>query len=304
MEYLSSMSFPNKVYFSQNDLKVFGLLKYFYIKNGVRRRDMIKRNIIKCLVAVLSLTFVITGCSKKEEVKNEKVITVASSNSADPYSYVDNGEHKGFEVDMWKEIGKRSGYKIKMEPTGFSSIFGMLDSGKVDVAANFFGMSKERLEKYDASIPYGSDSVCIAVKDGNNEINKLEDLKGKVVAVSEGSQGQQVATSVNKDNLFQEKVYGDGTSGLQDLDLGRVSAWIDAELTIVGDAKKANMKVRVLDKKLSATNIAYFFKKNDDKSKTIKEDVNKAIEEMLADGTVKKISEKWFGMDVSADIQK
>ncbi len=48
------------------------------------------------------------------------------------------------------------------------------------------------------------------------------------------------------------------------------------------------MKVRVLDKKLSATNIAYFFKKNDDKSKTIKEDVNKAIEEMLADGTVKK----------------
>ncbi|WP_265113829.1 transporter substrate-binding domain-containing protein [Clostridioides difficile] len=104
--------------------------------------------------------------------------------------------------------------------------------------------------------------------------------------------------------MFQEKVYGDGTSGLQDLDLGRVSAWIDAELTIVGDAKKANMKVRVLDKKLSATNIAYFFKKNDDKSKTIKEDVNKAIEEMLADGTVKKISEKWFGMDVSADIQK
>ncbi|MGO0943674.1 transporter substrate-binding domain-containing protein, partial [Clostridioides difficile] len=45
------------------------------------------------------------------------------SNSADPYSYVDNGEHKGFEVDMWKEIGKRSGYKIKMEPTGFRQIF-------------------------------------------------------------------------------------------------------------------------------------------------------------------------------------
>ncbi len=64
------------------------------------------------------------------------------------------------------------------------------------------------------------------------------------------------------------------------------------------------MKVRVLDEKLSVTNIAYFFKKNDEKSKTIKEDVNKAIEEMLADGTVKKISEKWFGMDVSADIQK
>ncbi|HBF8533670.1 TPA: amino acid ABC transporter substrate-binding protein [Clostridioides difficile] len=265
---------------------------------------MVKRNIIKCLVAVLSLTFVVAGCSKKEEVKDEKVITVASSNSADPYSYVDNGEHKGFEVDMWKEIGKRSGYKIKMEPTGFSSIFGMLDSGKVDVAANFFGMSKERLEKYDASIPYGSDSVCIAVKDGNNEINKLEDLKGKVVAVSEGSQGQQVAASVNKDNLFEEKVYGDGTNGLQDLDLGRVSAWIDAEFTVVGDAKKANMKVRVLDEKLSVTNIAYFFKKNDEKSKTIKEDVNKAIEEMLSDGTVKKISEKWFGMDVSADIQK
>lgn len=75
-------------------------------------------------------------------------------------------------------------------------------------------------------------------KDGNNEINKLEDLKGKVVAVSEGSQGQQVAASVNKDNLFEEKVYGDGTNGLQDLDLGRVSAWIDAELTVVGDAKK------------------------------------------------------------------
>lgn len=49
------------------------------------------------------------------------------------------------------------------------------------------------------------------------------------------------------------------------------------------------MKVRVLDEKLSVTNIAYFFKKNDEKSKTIKEDVNKAIEEMLSDGTVKNI---------------
>lgn len=147
---------------------------------------MIKRNIIKCLVVVLLLMFVIIGCLKKEEVKNEKVIIVVLFNLVDLYFYVDNGEYKGFEVDMWKEIGKRSGYKIKMELIGFSFIFGMLDFGKVDVVVNFFGMFKERLEKYDVFIFYGFDFVCIVVKDGNNEINKFEDLKGKVVVVLEG----------------------------------------------------------------------------------------------------------------------
>lgn len=84
--------------------------------------------------------------------------------------------------------------------------------------------------------------------------------------------------------------------------MGRVSVWIDVEFIIVGDVKKVNMKVRVLDKKLLVINIVYFFKKNDDKFKMIKEDVNKVIEEMFVDGIVKKIFEKWFGMDVSVDI--
>ncbi len=234
----------------------------------------------------------------------DKTIVVACSNTAEPYSFVEDGEHKGFEVDMWNEIAERTGYEVTMETMGFSSIFGSLDSGRVDVAGNFFGKSEERLEKYDTSISYGEDGVGVAVLADNTEINSLDDLAGKTVAVAEGSQGQAVGEGAADELGFTITVFGDGTSGVQDLSLGRCDAWMDSRITLAFDSNKAGVDVRILDESLSSSEVGYFFRKNDEESAKKLEAVNGALEDMLADGTVKELAEKWMHIDVTKGLNQ
>ena len=236
--------------------------------------------------------------------EGDKTIVVACSNTAEPYSFVEDGEHKGFEVDMWNEIAKRTGYDVTMETMGFSSIFGSLDSGRVDVAGNFFGKSEERLEKYDTSISYGEDGVGVAVLADNTEINTLDDLAGKTVAVAEGSQGQAVGEAAADELGFSITVFGDGTSGVQDLSLGRCDAWMDSRITLAFDSNKAGVDVRILDESLSSSEVGYFFRKNDEESAKKFEAVNSALEDMLADGTVKELAEKWMHIDVTKGLNQ
>jgi putative amino-acid transport system substrate-binding protein len=266
---------------------------------------MKKRVLAGLMVAVMATTMLI-GCENKSNdettTTEDKTIVVACSDAAQPYSYVEDGEHKGFEVDMWNEIAKRTGYEVTMETMGFSSIFGSVDSGKVDVAGNFFGKSDDRLEKYNASISYGIDGVSAAVLDGNTEIQSADDLKGKKVAVAEGAQGQAVAEGIASDYGFKITVFGDGTSGVQDLSLERCDAWIDSDITLAFDAEKAGVKVRILEPQFVGNEVGYFFKKNDEVAEKKLADVNKVLKEMLADGTIKEISEKWFYTDVTKTL--
>lgn len=270
-----------------------------------------RKYILATALIVLS-SIVFTSCKNQNtsatnagttENSNNKTIVVACSNTAEPYSFVDNGEHKGFEVDLWNEIGKRTGYDVKMETMGFSSIFGAVDSGKVDCASNYFGKSKERLDKYDATISYGIDEVSCAVLQENSEVKSADDLKGKKVAVAEGSWGQAIANEVSSQYSFEVVVFGDGTSGVQDLSLKRVDAWLDSHITLAFDSEKAGVKINIIPPAFESTEVGAFFRKNDPDSKKKLEDVNKAIKEMLDDGTIKQISEKWFFTDVTENLK-
>lgn len=272
-----------------------------------------KRRMIAGFLVAMMTAGLVAGCgssdnsgesaeSEETTADSAQTIVVACSNAAEPYSFVEDDEHKGFEVDMWNEIAERTGYEVTMETMGFSSIFGSLDSGMVDVAGNFFGKTDERLEKYDASISYGEDGVGVAVLADNTDINSLADLNGKTVAVGEGTQGQAVAESVSSEYGFTTSVFGDGTSGVQDLSLGRTDAWMDSRITLSFDSNKAGVDVRILDESLSSTEVGYFFHKDDEESAKKLEDVNAALEDMLADGTIKELSEKWMFIDVTAEL--
>jgi putative amino-acid transport system substrate-binding protein len=190
-----------------------------------------------------------------------------------------------------------------METMGFSSIFGSLDSGKVDVAGNFFGKSEERMEKYAASITYALDGVSAVVLADNTDINTTDDLNGKTVSVAEGTQGQAVAEEIASEYGFEVRAFGDGTSGVQDLSLGRCDAWIDSDVTLAFDSNKAGVEIRFVEPQFEATEVGYFFRKDDEAAAKKLEAVNQALEEMLADGTVSELSEKWFFTDVTKGLE-
>ena len=264
------------------------------------KKEKILRRMVICFATLL---FVGCGNSKvdNKEEKDEKSIIVACANTEPPYSYIENGEHKGFEVDIWNEIAKRTGYEVKMETMGFSSIFGSLDSGKADVATTFLGETKERLEKYAASKAYALDNLSIAVLADNTQLYTIDDLKGKKVAVAEGSQGQAVGDELSQEKGLQLVIF-ENNSGLNYLSMRRSDAWMSSKVSLVFDSKKAAIDVRIFDEDLLSTNIRYYFRKNDKKSDEKRDAVDEAIQEMLNDGTLQKISEKWFQIDVTKGL--
>ena len=170
-----------------------------------------------------------------------------------------------------------------------------LDAGRYDIMINGVDYTEERANKYDFSTPYAYNRTAVIVKDDNNAISQMSDLKGLKTANTISSTYAQVA----------EK-YGANVTGVDDLvqtfELlisGRIDATLNAEVTFY-DYKKAHpdaaIKIATLDPE--STKVVIPFKKGDD-SATLREAVDKALEEMREDGTLSALSIKYFGTDIS-----
>ena len=157
------------------------------------------------------------------------------------------------------------------------------------------------LEKYAASKAYALDNLSIAVLADNTQLYTIDDLKGKKVAVAEGSQGQAVGDELSQEKGLQLVIF-ENNSGLNYLSMRRSDAWMSSKVSLVFDSKKAGIDVRIFDEDLLSTNIRYYFRKNDKKSDEKRDAVDEAIQEMLNDGTLQKISEKWFQIDVTKGL--
>lgn len=246
----------------------------------------------------------IAGCGpSSEKTASERTITIATTGTNIPYTIVnESGEWTGIDGDIWKEIAARKGWKIQLKRVPFDSIFGELDTKRADLAANCFAVKKERTDKYYASIPYYGDAQALVVKDGS-PIKTFEDLRGKTVGITNGQASQTIIMDMSKEYGFDVKIYEESNQGMQDVVLGRIDAQACAVSTAEQFIKKTGNKLTVLDQKLKSNNVAYFFPKTEDGAK-LRDEVNTELQKMLDNGTIAKITEKYFGGDMTKLIIK
>ena len=141
-----------------------------------------KKKLMLLFLTISILMMVLVGCSNnsnniQKNSTNKEKIAVATSGTYYPFTFLEGGELKGFEVDVWNEIGKRLGYDVEFKTASFSGLFGMLESGKVNTIANQITVTPEREEKYYFSEPYVYSGAQIIVKKGNDSIKSFDDLK-------------------------------------------------------------------------------------------------------------------------------
>ena len=162
---------------------------------------------------------------------------------------------------------------------------------------------EERTDKYNATIPYYGDSQCIIVND-DSDYKTSDDLKGKTVGCTNGQAAQTIIEDMAKEKGFTVKLYEDSAVGMNDLKLGRIDAYANTTTNVNAFThNNTDAKFRFFDEQLLANNVAYFLPKTDDGEKLTKE-LNDVIQEMLDDGTVAKITEKWMYADMTKLIQK
>lgn len=236
---------------------------------------------------------------------SDRTVVVATVGTGEPYSLLaDDGTWTGIDAEMWAEIEERTGWEIEIKQAASDAIWGELDTGRADVAANCWAVKEERTDKYYDTIPYYGDAQCVFVSDSNEEIYEFEDLAGKTVGCTNGQAAQTIIEEMAEEIGFTVTLYEDSTVGMNDLNLGRIDAYANTT-TNVNNFTHYNegISFRFLEEDLMANNVAYFLPKTDE-GEALRDELNEVIQEMLDDGTIAAITEKWMFADMTQLIQE
>lgn len=257
------------------------------------------KRFIVLILSLFILTLVVGCTSSNEKAGNDKPIVIGLDDSLPPLGFRDdNNEIVGFDIDLAKEAAKRLNRPVEFKPIDWSSKEAELKSGRIDAIWNGLDITEKRKENILFSNPYMENRQVIFVKKGSN-ITSLEQLKGKVIGTQSGSTAEDFLLS-NPDyaNQFKEvRKYSDYIDAFMDLENGRISGVITDEL--IGTyymSKKPNIMEETNIVVGTPSEFGIGFDKDNNK---LKEEVDRVMAEMKADGTIKAISEKWFGKDIT-----
>lgn len=257
-------------------------------------------------IVLIAISLFLTACGNSEtskdnswgKVEDKEMLTVVTSGTLFPSSYY-NDENKlvGYDLDVAKAVAKELGLKINFKEYNVDGQVTAVNRGEADFAANDFGMSKERSKKFALSFPikYSFDSMIVR-KSNDSGIHSLKDLKGKKAAGEPNTSYMRLAEkygakAVTYDNATNDQYLTDVANGRTDVILN------DYYLQKMSVAALPDIPVKILeDVYFNANSTGFLF---DKKNQKLKEKIDQALKKLQDKGILKKISEQYFGTDVS-----
>ncbi len=233
------------------------------------------------------------------EVQSAGKLVVGMEGDWAPWSYhdTDSNEVIGFDADTARAIGEKLGVEVEIVEAPWESLFAGLDDGRYDMVVNGVEITEERSEKYDFSEPYGYIHTALVVRADNDDIHSFEDLNGKKTVNSIGSTYMELAES-----------YGASAAGVSTLNDtiqnvldGRADATLNADVSIydyMNQQPDAAIKIAAVTE--DASQVAIPMRKGDE-SESFREAVDEAVRELKEDGTLAKLSEQYFGSDITKE---
>ena len=225
-------------------------------------------------------------------------LIVALEGAWQPWSYHDESDTLvGYDVEVSRAIAEKLGVEPEYVESDWDSLFAGLDAGRYDMVCNGVEVTEERAKTYAFTTPYGYIHTALAVRKDNEDIHSFEDLKGKTTANSLASTYMELAES------YGATVQGIDTleETIQLLTAGRIDATLNADVSFYDYLNvHPDADFKLVAQTEDASHVAIPLRKGD-ASATLLEAINTAIEELRADGTLKELSEKYFGQDISAE---
>lgn len=248
-----------------------------------------RRTFLAAAVALLAALSIVSCGSGSDST----TLRVGTEGTYSPFSFQGtDGKLTGYDIEVVQAVGAKLGKTVEFVQTPFDSIFAGLEAKRFDLIANQVTINDARKAKYDLSAPYTVSEGVIVTRSDNTDITTLAGLKGKTTAQSSTSNWADVAREAG---AKVEAVEG-FVQAVQLLKDGRVDATVNDTLA-VGAYQKAtgDTGVKVAGTTGDTSEQAFAARKD---SGLIAQ-VNTALDQLRADGTLKRISEKYFGSDVS-----
>lgn len=212
-----------------------------------------------------------------------------------PMGYTDENDNiVGFDIDLATEVCNRLGVKLETYGVNWDTKEIDLDAGTIDCIWNGLSINPARKEQMLMSDPYMNNDMVFTVN-SDSELKILDDLKGKTIAVQNGSTAQEI--------LADSEIFGDITvnelatnvEALNQLDMGMCDA-VFLDSVVAQYEINEGKKIKMMDEGLHKEEYAIGFRKGD---QALCDKVEEVLSEMKADGTVEKLSTKWFGSDIT-----
>ena len=199
------------------------------------RKQLIAVIAVVAIVVVAAGSYAVLGGEKKD------VLIVETSPDFAPFDYMYGSEFVGIDMDIVRAVCDDMGYKVEFRQNSFDSILMSVPQGKADIGASGFTISEERAKSVNFSIPYASiNQVVVAPVD--TDIKTLEDVRGKVISVQNGTTGADYAAGVSSSVIYQ-KTYSDV---ILDVSTGKADCEI-VDSTVAVAQIAAHPELQVLD---------------------------------------------------------
>ena len=238
------------------------------------------------------------GSDLLSAIQSRGTLIVALEGAWQPWSYHDESDTLvGYDVEVSRAIAEKLGVEPEYVESDWDSLFAGMDAGRYDLVCNGVEVTDERSKTYDFTTPYGYIHTALAVKKDNDTITSFEDLKGKTTANSLASTYMELAES-----------YGAAVQGIDTLEetiqlltAGRIDATLNADVSFYDYLNvHPDADFKIVAQTEEASHVAIPLRKGEETA-SLREAIDKAIEELRAEGTLTELSEKYFGQDISSE---
>ena len=254
---------------------------------------------VKTLAVILALVMLLTAasaCGRNPKLKTveQGVLIMATNAEFPPYEFWEGNEIIGIDAEIAGAIAAKLGLKLKIEDIEFTQIIAAVTGGRVDMGMAGMTVTEDRMKNVNFSTSYATGVQVIIVKEGS-PITSVDDLFADDAHFNIGVQESTTGDIYTSDELEDEGLatifrYNRGADAVQALVTGRVDC-----VVIDNEPAKAfvamNPGLIILDTEYAVEDYAIAFNKG---SKELLDAVDKALRELISDGTVKKIIDKYI----------
>lgn len=222
-------------------------------------------------------------------------LKIGSETVYPPFEFLDptTGQYAGFDIDLIDAIAKKAGFEPQIYSMGLDALIPAIMSETIDVAISALTITPERAKKVDFTKPYYESGLTIMThKDHVQKIRGTKDLEGKTLCVEIGSSGGLFSATIPGVKL---RTFNSATEAFMEIDQRGCYAMINDKPVneyFLASKQAKNMNLAEVKIVLSEDNYGFALKKGNDK---LKARLEKALDEVVADGTYEKIYNKWFG---------
>lgn len=259
---------------------------------------MLHKRISLIIMCTFLIALFTTGCGPQSQLSTtptttKKVIKVGSATSFPPFEFQDEKtqEYIGFDIDLAKAVFKQAGYDTQIISVNFDGLIPALLANNIDAIVSGMQITDERSKKVLFSNPYFDSGQNILIKTANNSISNWNDLEGKHIGVQIGTTGAAEAKKIPNAIIHEFDSTADANL---DLIAGGVEAVVNSVPVNAYYLKNGggDKYTKMVGEPRRALYCGIAVNQN---NKQLADKINKALDELKANGEYDRIYEKWFG---------